>query len=533
MGPRTVFVAALTLLSRALGLVRESLTGGLFGANSGIFDAFITAWRIPNLFRRLLGEGALSTSLQEGLTKADAEEGLAGGAALFQATMRLVFAILLVVCGLGMVVAWCLPNTMPLTDFAWLGADPEAIRELVVRLMPFVVLVCLTALSAGALNVRGHYAAPNWAPALFNTGWIAALVAISVFWGWDTEKGRPPEQVMAMVQALGWGVLAAGVLQLALQVPALKATGLLQRTDNARSTHGKGAKRVLRESLPLALGAAVYQVNVLIDGWMAEGLLPDGGPTLHYYANRIQQLPLALIPIAATTAVFPALLALGQRGDTPELRRLHDKTQRGVAFILLPAAVGLFALAGPTLSAIYEHGAFTAAGVERATPALQYLTLALPAVGASLLATRVYFAMGNKRTPVRFSILTLTLNTGLNVLFLVGMGMDIEGLALATAISSWLHLMLLLRGHRRLGLPAGQGGVGALLSRMLLAALVMGSVAWAVEMWLKPGWGRGVALSAAIGAGILCYAGAAAVLRIPAFFELRERLAQRLEDKKS
>jgi len=518
----------LTLLSRLLGLAREGISAALFGHSSGIYDAFITAWRVPNLFRRLLGEGAISTSLQEGLTKADAEEGLDEGGALFQATIRLVFGILLVVCGAGMVIAWCLPDTMPFTGAEWLGKDPGAIRDLVIRLMPFVVLVCLTALATGALNVRGHYAAPSWGPVLFNAGWIAALAAVGAYWGWGAGEGRPPGDVMAMVQALGWGVLAAGVLQLALQVPALKARGLLKRVGGAHPGSASGARRVLRESLPLALGAAAYQINVLIDGWMAEGLLRDGGPTLHYYANRIQQLPMALIPIAATTAVFPALLAVGQKGDTAGLRRLHDVAQRGVAFLLLPAAVGLFALAGPTISALLERGEFGADGVERAAPALRYLTLALPAVGASLLATRIYFSMGDKRTPVRFSILTLALNTGLNVLFLVGLGMDIDGLALATAISSWLHLLLLLRGHRRLGLPAGLERTMALLGRMLVAALVMGFVAHALEGWLRPGWGRGVALSAAIGAGILCYGGFAFVLRIPTLDEFRERLARRL-----
>jgi putative peptidoglycan lipid II flippase len=221
---------------------------------------------------------------------------------------------------------------------------------------------------------------------------------------------------------------------------------------------------VLRETLPLALGAAVYQVNVLVDGWMAEGLLPDGGPTLHYYANRIQQLPLALIPIAASTAVFPLLLALGQRRDLPEIRTIHDRTQRGVAFVLLPAAIGLFALAGPTIAAIFEYGRFGAAGVARCAPALQYLTLALPSAGAAMLATRVYYSLGDQYTPVRLSILSISLNTGLNAYFLVGLGMDIEGLALATAISSWVHVLLLLRGRSGPGEDAG-GGPGHGLRR--------------------------------------------------------------------
>lgn len=313
-----------------------------------------------------------------------------------------------------------------------------------------------------------------------------------------------------------------------LQIPALRTTGLFRKGGSAPPGLKQRARGVLRETLPLALGAAVYQVNVLVDGWMAEGLLPDGGPTLHYYANRIQQLPLALIPIAASTAVFPLLLALGQRRDLPELRTIHDRTQRGVAFVLLPAAIGLFALAGPTIAALLEHGQFGAAGVARCAPALQYLTLALPSAGAAMLATRVYYSLGDKYTPVRLSILSISLNTGLNAYFLVGLGMDIEGLALATAISSWVHVLLLLRGHRRLGLPAGISGTAQVLARMLVAALAMGFVVHAVEGWLNPVWGRTGALSAAIVAGILFYFAAATALRIPQVSEVRARLAERL-----
>ncbi len=527
LGSRTLFVAVLTLFSRIVGLAREILSATLFGHNSGIYDAFLTAWRVPNLFRKLLGEGALSVALQDGITKADAKEGLAEGAALFQTTMRLVFAILLLVCGAGMVIAWSLPDTMPITGAAWLGGDPEAIRELVVRLMPYVVLICMTALAAGALNVRGHYSAPSWGPVVFNVGWVCALIAVGLTWGWESRGGRPPEEVMAMVQALGWGVLIAGFFQMALQIPAMRATGLFQRSSPNPARKAR-ARQVLRDAFPLAVGAAVYQLNVLIDGWMAEGMLSDGGPTLYYYANRLQQLPMALISISASTAVFPALLAMGQKGDLGELRGLHDRTQRGTVFLLLPAAVGLYVLAGPEISVLLEHGEFGAEGVTRATPALKYLTFALLPGGAALLATRVYISMGDKRTPVVYSILSMILNTGMNVLFLEGYGMDIEGLALGTAISSWFHLLLLLHGHRRLGLPKALSGSGGMIFKMVVAALVMGWVAGAVEESLSEAWGQIGALVASILLGALTYFALAAILRIPIQKELLSKLAKRL-----
>ena len=330
-----------------------------------------------------------------------------------------------------------------------------------------------------------------------------------------------------MVQALGWGVLTAGLFQLALQFPSLRSSGLLLAGAVDPEARVR-AKRVLRDALPLAVGAAVYQINVLIDGWMAEGLLSDGGPTLYYYANRLQQLPMALISISATTAAFPALLVLGQSGDLGGLRELHDKTQRGVVYLLLPAAVGLYILAGPEISALLEHGEFGSEGVTRATPALQYLTLGLLPAGAALLATRVYISMGDKRTPVVLSIASLGLNTGLNVFFLTVLEWDIEGLALGTAISSWLHLALLLRGHRRLGLPKTLEGTTSLLGRILLASLAMGAVAYFVEANLRDLWGQIGSLCAAICAGAAAYFLFAGILRIQTQKILFGRILKRL-----
>ncbi len=185
-------------------------------------------------------------------------------------------------------------------------------------------------------------------------------------------------------------------------------------------------------------------------------------------------------------------------------------------------------MAGPQISALLERGEFGAEGVTRATPALQYLTLALIPAGAGLLATRVYISMGDKRTPVIYSVLSLGLNTGLNVYFLRFAGMDIEGLALGTAISSWFHLALLLWGHRRLGLPSGLSGTAGLVARILLASAVMGAIAGYTEQHLRDSWGQIGSLCAGISVGALFYFACAALLRISIQKELLARLAKRL-----
>lgn len=540
---RTVLVSALTFVSRILGFVREVLSAALFGDTSAIYDAFVTAWRVPNLFRRFLGEGAISTALQTALTEVDGDAGNEAGRRLFLRTLALMTGILTGLCAVVMALVVVTPDVMPGTGWAWLGADPEPVRELCLRLMPFVVLVCLAALCGGALQVRGHFGAPAVAPALQNVAWIAALVGLGVAFGWEalSDAAAEKERQFEMARWLAWGVLAAGVVQLGVHVPALLRQGLLFRAAGVVAEAGAEVTRsawgVLRTSAPLALGAAVYQVNVMLDGLMAEGLLRDGGPAAHYYANRIQQFPLALVAIAATSSVFPSLKALGHRGRLDELRALHDRTQFGVVFLALPAGAGLLALSHPMCAVLFQHGEYGADGVGRMSAVLTVLAVALIPAGAVGLASRVYYAVDDLRTPVRISIAMLVLNALLNVAFVVGIGMDADGLALATALTSWGNLFLLLPGlSRRLGLPSSGLGVAGVVRR--LAPIVIASTLAAVVAWLAQ---RGVAtlldadepersvpgLVAAAAVGVGSYLLLVHIFRVPEWTALRARLAAR------
>jgi putative peptidoglycan lipid II flippase len=529
---RALLVSGLTLLSRILGFVREVLAAALFGDVSGIYDAFITAWRVPNLFRRFLGEGAISTSLQTTLTEVDGDLGAEAGRQLFLRTLRLMFVVLTAVCAVASGLALLVPD-------AWLGADPGAVRELVVRLMPFVVLVCLAALAGGALQVRGHFAVPALAPAVMNSVWIGVLVLVGVRFGWEAlvEPAAESERQIEMTRMLAWGVLFAGAVQLAAHVPALARNGLLLRAAGATAPPkaAPSALGVLRTSLPLAFGAAVYQINVMVDGLMAEALLRDGGPSAHYYANRVQQFPLALIAVAVTSAVFPALKALGHRGERAELRRLHDEAQLGVLFLAAPASLGLFLLAGPMCAVLFHHGEYGWDGVERMAATLRVLAIALVPAGAVGLASRTYYALGDFRTPVRASVTMLLLNPLLNVGFVLGLGMDVEGLALGTALCSCGNLLLLWPGlTRRLSLPAS----GVSLRRRALGVLLAAGAAaagasLAHALLATPGAEEGVpsesvlALVAAAVVGIAVHGVAARLLRLPEWEALRARLRAR------
>jgi putative peptidoglycan lipid II flippase len=362
-----------------------------------------------------------------------------------------------------------------------------------------------------------------------NLVWIGALVAL---WA---GVGRGDGSHLAMTRFLAWGVLVAGTVQVVAHFPILFRLGLLGRGEAAGTAPsstaagtGPTALDVLRRSAPLALGAAVYQVNVMVDGLMAESMLANGGPTLHYYANRVQQFPMAMIAFAATSAVFPALQALGHGRDLAGVRRLHDRTHRAIAFVALPASVGLFVLAGPVIGASFEHGAFGAAGVERAASALRWLSLAILPAGAAGLVARTYYALGDFRHPVRVSSVLLVVNVVLNLGCVQGLGMDVDGLALSTGLTSWIGLVWLLRGLKpRLGLPSSATGLGSALARMLAASVPCGLAAHYGYAWVLPAAGRGVAVLAAITLGVAAYAAAVEALAVPEARELRRRIGDR------
>jgi putative peptidoglycan lipid II flippase len=534
---RTALISSLTLMSRIVGFARETLAASIFGDHSPINDAFVTAWRVPNLFRSLLGEGAMTTSLTTAITRADAEQGEEGGRRLFLAIARVLTWVLLGVCVAVMLAVHFMPDTMPITGFHWLGDDPGPVRELTVRMMPFVVLVCLSAVASGALNVRGHFLSPSLAPVVMNLWWITSLFIVAGSFGWTRPHGLSDadefQRQFEMMRWLAWFVLVAGGILLVMQIPALQARGLLFR--GAHTPHGAESAvstervwAVLRTTAPLALGAAVYQINVMIDGFMALSLLPDGGPTTLYYATRIQQFPMSLVSIAATSAVFPALTALGQQRAMTEVRALHDRTHIAIAFVALPASAGLLFFAEPIVAACFQRGEFSADGVVRTAQGLRFLTLAILPAGAAGLVARTYYALGDFKTPVKISIAMLGLNVVLNFVLVAVVGMDIGGLALATALTSWGNLTLLLPGLvRKLGLPSADRTMRRRLATIALAAVGSCLAARGLYSLLAPDAHSALALAASIAISALLYALSAEWLGIPEWRHMTSRWRSR------
>ncbi|MCC7011695.1 MAG: murein biosynthesis integral membrane protein MurJ [Planctomycetes bacterium] len=534
---RTALIAGFTALSRVLGFGREALTAALFGDKSAIYDAFVTAWRIPNLFRRLLGEGAVSTSLQSALTEADSDRGEDDGRALLWETLRLATWILLGLTAVLMGGVALMGDAMPLTGWRWLGEDAHAMRELTLQSSPYVIAICLAGLISGALAVRGKFAATSAGPGVMNVVAIVTLVAIGLRFGWqglapeDGEAGRVRH--LEMARWFSWGLLASGFVQLAMLVPEMRATGLLGRTGRL-AEHRRRAWGVLRTAVPLALGAAVYQINVLVDSFMANNLLPTGGASTYYYANRIQQLPLALVATAAASAVFPAMKALAHKREFGELRKLHEQTHLAVMFVALPASVGLLVMATPVTAVLLQRGEFGEQGVVRTADAIRMLCIALVPGGAVGLLSRAYYALGDFKTPVRMSLISLVLNVALNWLFVVRFELDTGGLALATAIVSWVSVALLVGGlARKIRANAGNDvpglpGFASRMAKMFGASLACGAAAWGAHLALGGETRSWLALALAIVCGIVTYIVAVQLLGLPEWSAVRRKLAARL-----
>jgi putative peptidoglycan lipid II flippase len=291
---------------------------------------------------------------------------------------------------------------------------------------------------------------------------------------------------------------------------------------------------VFRQSAPLAFGAAIYQVNVTIDGFMAQAMLSDGGATALNNATRVQQLPMGLLAVAATSAVFPLLRAHGHLRQLDALRALHDQTQLGVLFLALPATCGLVALAEPIAVVLFKHGNYGDAGIERVAATLRVLALVVVPAGAQGLVTRCYFALGDLATPVRASCVALVLNTALNIVFVGVLDMDGDGFALATVIASCASVAMLWPGLAgRLGLPRGSRELWPRAARMCAAAVAAGVASRGAWELCERGDERLAGLAAlgalglAIGVGAAAYFGACRALRIPEWTALWTRLSSR------
>ena len=446
-------VAAATLLSRIFGLVRDLVTAYFFGAGMAA-DAFFVAFRIPNLLRRLVAEGALTVSVipifTEYLTTRSREEAFA----LARACMTLFSIILVVVSLLGVL----LSPYLIMVFAPGFTAEPDKFQltVLLTKIMfPYILLVALVALAMGILNSLGRFAAPALSPVVLNIGMIASMFLLTPYFD-------PP------IIALAIGVILGGLLQVLLQIPYLaKEKGLLGISFDF--TH-PAIKRIGLLMAPAALGAAAYQFSVLVNTLLAS-FLPQGSVSYLYYADRIMQFPLGVFAVAIGTAVLPSMSRQSSEGDMEGFGQTFSYALRLVFFITIPAMVGMIVLAEPILKLLFQRGEFDPETTRLTAQALIAYAVGLWSYSAVFVVVRAFYALQNTKTPVKIAIISLAGNI-LCAVLLMG-PMQHVGLALASSIGSIINLVLLVILLRK--------RLGRLDGRRVAASVIKNSV-WAVVM---------------------------------------------------
>ena len=497
-------VGAATLVSRIFGYVRDMVLASFFGAGMTA-DAFIAAFRIPNLLRRLFGEGSLSIAFvpvfTETMVKGTREDGLR----LAACSLKLLLICLSVVAVVGVVIA---PTLIQIVAPGF-SHSPEkmALTVTLTRIMfPYVILIGLVALCMGILNVLGHFAAPAIAPVLLNLAMIGAVFAVSRFS--DSQTVR--------VMGLAGGVLLGGLLQLALQVPYLVRHGV--RFWRSSGLWHPGMKKVGILMLPTIFGAAVYQINILV-GTLLASLLPEGSVSYLYYADRLVQFPLGIFAQAAATAVLPSLSRQAADGDHVGLGETFSHAMSLVLFITIPAMVGLIVLRQPIVALLFRHGAFDVQTTRLTSDALLYYALGLWAFSAVRIVVSTFYAMQDTRTPVKTATISIVAN------ILLGMAlmgpMKHCGLALATSLASMVNLVLLVLALRsRLGVIRWRLILSSCLRTLAASGLMALGVVMTCRLLIpvETGLGR-MRLLAGIGAGVIggsvLFFAAAWMMKIP------------------
>jgi putative peptidoglycan lipid II flippase len=511
---RAVWLSAATMTSRVLGLVREQLFAFLVGANR-YSDAFVVAFRIPNLLRDLFAEGALSSAFVPAFADAHRNAGREAAYRLANA----VVAVVLVVVG-ALTIAGAVFSGAVVRAIAP-GVEERALAALLTTvMMPFLLLVSLSAVAMGMLNAQGRFTAPALAPALFNVGSIAVGIGLWV-------AGWPPERAV-----MGWaaGTMLGGLLQLLVQLPPLAALGFRARPRLTRADLDDPRLRRIGRLMGMAVvGLSATQVNILVNTWFASH--QEGAVSWLLFAFRLMQLPLGVFGVAIATVAGAGIAQRVAAKDMEAVRATLRSALRHVAFLNVPSAVGLALLAGPIISLIYERGRFGAADTAATAQALAFYAIGLYGYSGVKVLAPAFYALDEARIPVIGSVVGMISNVALNVTLYPVLGF--RGVALGTSLAALANFAVLAVAWQR-----RHGGLGAAallpqLGRVLLASAVLAVSAVATEralgrLLVTDGFTRQLAIGLLpVAAGALAYLAAARLLRIAELGELAGALRRR------
>ena len=455
-------IGALTAVSRVLGFVRDIIIATAFGTGLGA-EAFVVSFKIPNLLRDLVGEGAANSAFVPVMTECR-EKHPRDFWKLVSTLFWVMSLILLALSVLGVIFA---PQLVALLAPGFLQASDPQKYPLTVTLtrtiFPYIFLIGLSALAMGVLNTLKEFKSSALGPALLNLCIIAS--------GYFLEPRFGP-------MALVFGVLAGGVAQLLCQVPPLLKNGF--RLTAPGFEHGF-AKKIGRLLLPRALGSALYQINIFVDSILAsfEVWVGPGGQSALYYSNRIFQLPLAIFGVSLAQAVLPTFSEQVVRGNKEEFKKTISLALRSLMWLAVPASLGLAVWARPIVSTLFEHGKFNAYSADITSQALFYYSLGLLSCCFIKILVNAFYAMQDTRTPVKTMMFSVALNVALSLAFM--RALRIGGLALADTLSASVNVGLLYYHFRKKEGALDEAGILRSFFKILLAAGVMVLIALAYE----------------------------------------------------
>jgi putative peptidoglycan lipid II flippase len=495
----TSVVGAMTFVSRLTGMVRDMVYSTMFGAGP-LMDAFLVAFKIPNFLRRITGEGAFSQAFVPVVSEYRLKRSHEETAELVAGVTGTLGTILLAVTAVGVLGA-------PLVIFLFApGFEHEGSRyELAVGMLrwtfPYIFFISLTALAAGVLNSFHKFAWAAFNPIILN-------VVMIVFAAFVAPHFARPGVALAM------GVFVAGLVQLVSQYWNLRRLNLLRRPRWA-AAH-EGVRRIGRLMLPGIFGSSVAQISLLLDTWIASFLV-TGSIAWMYYADRLVEFPMGVFSIALATVILPGLSAHHAEASKERFNATLDWALRLTCVVSLPAAVGLFVLAGPLIATIYGYGKFQPRDVEMASYALMAYAVGLMGFSLVKVLAPGYFARQDTRTPVRVGITALAVNMGFNVLVVVpanllGFPWPHALLAFSTGLGAYVNTTLLYRGLRRNGVYTPSARWKKLAPQVLAANVAMaGFLWWSAGDWAAwSGWPlrvRLLRLALAIAGGVVVYFG--------------------------
>ena len=511
-------ISIATALSRVLGLARDQVQSYYFGAGF-VTDAFLAAFRIPNLMRDLFAEGALSSAFVPTFTAVKARE---GEEAAWRLTRRIMSVLIVVLGALSLAIFAFAPAIMSVYAAGFEAEKLELAIRMTRIMSSFLLAVALASVAMGALNTFGRFFLPALAPASLN---VAAILGMILLPPLLVGGGFHPGLALAI------GAMAGGLLQFAVQVPGLRALGFRFRWEWA--PRDPGVVRIARLMLPATLGQAATQINFLVDTWLASRY-GNGPITWLSLAFRLIQLPIGLFGVALGMANLARVSRDAAAGDREGLLTNLASALRAAALLALPATAGLVALREPLIRVLFEHGRFDEASTRGTAAALLCYALGLYAYAVTKIQVPTYYALGDTRLPVIGSTSAVAAKLATNAAFvavLPALGVDpFLGLALSTSVAAWTNFTILAAGlRRRAGRLTGRGVVRATLSMVFLSA-VMGVTCRALHAGLVavlPGDDLPraiVRLAIAVFAGLVVTVVGARLLGVPEAGEIVARL---------